>query len=67
MIWGIALLLLGTEGAIVERGLLPTLSYMGRKRERERERENLSVLRIESAQQRSVPGVLDVRPYLGVA
>jgi hypothetical protein len=36
MIWGIILLLLSAEGAIVERGLLPTLSYMERKGERER-------------------------------
>jgi hypothetical protein len=62
MIWGITLLLLGAEGAIVERGLLPTLSYMGRKREK-----NLPILRIESAQLRGVPRVLDVRPCLGVA
>jgi hypothetical protein len=62
MIWGITLLLLSTEGAIVESGLLPALSYMGRNRER----ENLSVLRIESAQLRSVPWVLDVRPVLGL-
>jgi hypothetical protein len=55
--------LLGAEGAIVERGLLPMLSYMGRKRER----ENISALRIEPAQLRSVPRVLDVRPCLGVA
>jgi hypothetical protein len=63
MIWGITLLLLGAEGAIVEHGLLPTLSYMGRQRER----ENLSALRIELAQLRSVPRVLDVCPCLGVA
>jgi hypothetical protein len=55
--------LLGAKGAIVERGLLPTLSYTGRKRER----KNLPILRIESAQLRGVPRVLDVRPCLGVA
>jgi hypothetical protein len=63
MIWGITLLLLSDEGAIVERGLLPMLNYMGRKGER----ENLSVLRIESVQLCSVPRVLDVCPCLGVA
>jgi hypothetical protein len=62
MIWGITLLLLGAKGAIVERGLLPTLSYTGRKRER----KNLPILRIESAQLRGVPRVLDVRPVLGL-
>jgi hypothetical protein len=36
MIWGITLLLLSAKGTIVERGLLPTLSYMERKGERER-------------------------------
>jgi hypothetical protein len=49
---------------MIERGLLPTLSF----RERERKREkNLSSLRIESAQLRGVPWVLDVHPCLGVA
>jgi hypothetical protein len=48
---------------MVERGLLPTLSY----RERKRKEKNLSVLRIESAQLRDVPRVLDVHPRLGVA
>jgi hypothetical protein len=57
--------LLGAEGAMVERGLLPTLSYRGR--ERERERESLSALRIEPAQLCGVPRVLDVHPCLGVA
>jgi hypothetical protein len=63
MIWGITLLLLSAEGAIVECGLLPTLSYM----ERKGEREDPFVLRIELAQLCSIPRVLDVRPYLGVA
>jgi hypothetical protein len=63
MIWGITLLLLSAEGTIIERGLLPTLSYM----EIKGEREDPSILRIESAQLCSVPWVLDVRPCLGVA
>jgi hypothetical protein len=55
-------LLLGAEGAMVERGLLPTLNY------RERERKgNLSILRIESAQLRGVPWVFDVHPCFGIA
>jgi hypothetical protein len=54
-------LLLGAEGAMVERGLLPMLSY------REKEgKENLSVLRIESAQLHGVPWVFDVHPCFGV-
>jgi hypothetical protein len=55
-------LLLGAEGAMVERGLLPTLGYIeigggG----------SVLVLRIESTQLLCVPRVLDVRPCLGVA
>jgi hypothetical protein len=49
---------------MIERGLLPTLSY--RKREG-KEGKNLSSLRIESAQLRGVLWVLDVHPCLGVA
>jgi hypothetical protein len=49
---------------MIERGLLPMLSY--RKREGKRGK-NLSSLRIESAQLRGVPWVLEVHPYLGVA
>jgi hypothetical protein len=55
-------LLLGTEGAMVERGLLPMLDYIeigggG----------SVLVLRIESMQLLCVPRVLDVHPCLGVA
>jgi hypothetical protein len=63
MICGIILLLLGAEGAIDERGLLPTLSY----REKEKGGKDLSALRIEPAQLRGVPCVLDLCPCLGVA
>jgi hypothetical protein len=31
MIWGTTLLLLGAEGVIIERGLLPMLSYRERE------------------------------------
>jgi hypothetical protein len=55
--------LLGAEGAMVERGLLPTLSYRGR----EREGESLSALRIESVQLHGVSRVLDIHPCLRVA
>jgi hypothetical protein len=55
--------LLGAEGAIDERALLPTLTY----REKEKGGKDLSALRIEPAQLRGVPCVLDVRPCLGVA
>jgi hypothetical protein len=54
--------LLGAEGAMVERGVLPMLSYRERGR-----RENLSALRIESAQLHGVPWVFDVHPCFGVA
>jgi hypothetical protein len=56
-------LLLGTEGAMVERGLLPTLSY----REKEWVKGSMSILRIELTQLLSVPWVFDVYPCLGVA
>jgi hypothetical protein len=55
-------LLLDAEGAMIERGLLPTLSYREKGK-----RENLSALRIELAQLRSVPWVLDIHPCFGVA
>jgi hypothetical protein len=55
-------LLLGAEGAMVERGLLPTLNYIeigggG----------SVLILRIESTQLLCVPRVFDVLPCLGVA
>jgi hypothetical protein len=54
-------LLLGAEGAMVERGLLPTLDYIeigggG----------SVLILRIESTQLLCIPRVLDVLPCLGV-
>jgi hypothetical protein len=67
MICGITLLLLGAEGAMIERGLLPTVSYRERERERGKKGKKLSSLRIELAQLRGVPWVLDVHPCLGVA
>jgi hypothetical protein len=54
-------LLLGAEGAMVERGLLPTLDY--------REKEgggSMLILWIESTQLLCVPWVFDAHPYLGV-
>jgi hypothetical protein len=54
-------LLLGAEGALVERGLLPTLNY----REKGGGRSVL-ILRIESTQLLCVPWVFDVHPCLGV-
>jgi hypothetical protein len=54
-------LLLGAEGAMVERGLLPTLNY--------REKGgggSVLILRIESTQLLCVPWVFDVHPCLGV-
>jgi hypothetical protein len=56
-------LLLGAEGAMVERGLLPTLSY----REEEGVEGSMLILRIESTQLLGVPWVFDVYPCLGVA
>jgi hypothetical protein len=55
-------LLLGAEGAMFERGLLPTLSDPEKGKGK-----NLSALRIESAQLRGVPCVFDIRPCFGVA
>jgi hypothetical protein len=54
-------LLLGAEGAMIERGLLPTLDYIeigggGR----------VLILRIESTQLLCIPWVFDVLPCLGV-
>jgi hypothetical protein len=48
---------------MVERGLLPTLSY----REKEGVEGSMSILRIESTQLLGVPWVFNVHPYLGVA
>jgi hypothetical protein len=56
-------LLLGGEGAMVERGLLPTLCY----KEKEGVQGSMSTLRIESMQLLGVPWVFDVYPCLGVA
>jgi hypothetical protein len=56
-------LLLGAEGAMAERGLLPMLSY----REKEGGEGSMSILRIESTQLLGVPWVFDVHPCLGVA
>jgi hypothetical protein len=55
-------LLLGAEGAMVERGLLPTLNYieMGGG-------GGVLILRIEPTQLLCVPWVVDVHPCLGVA
>jgi hypothetical protein len=55
-------LLLGTDGAIVECGLLPTHNYieMGG-------RGSVLLLRVEPTQLLRVPWVVDVLPYLGVA
>jgi hypothetical protein len=55
-------LLLGAEGAMVERGLLPTLNYI----EMEGGGSEL-ILRIEPMQLLCVPRVVDVLPCLGVA
>jgi hypothetical protein len=55
-------LLLGAEGAMVERGLLPTLSY----REKQGMEGSMSTLRIESTQLLGVPWIFDVYPCLGV-
>jgi hypothetical protein len=56
-------LLLGAEGAMVERGLLPMLSY----REKEGMEGSMLILRIESMQLLGVPWVFNVHPCLGVA
>jgi hypothetical protein len=48
----------GTEGAMVERGLLPTLDY----REK-RGGGSMLILRVESMQLLCVPWVFDVHPY----
>jgi hypothetical protein len=52
-------LLLGAEGAMVERGLLPMLDYTQR-------RGSMLILRIESTQLLCIPWVFDVHPCLGV-
>jgi hypothetical protein len=54
--------LLGAEGAMVERGLLPTLNYieMGGG-------GSVLILRIEPTQLLCVPLVVDILSYLGVA
>jgi hypothetical protein len=55
-------LLLGAEGAMVERGLLPTLNYieMGGG-------GSVLILRIELTQLLCVPRGFDILPCLGVA
>jgi hypothetical protein len=55
-------LLLGAKGAMVERGLLPTLNYIEM-----RGGGSVLILRIEPTQLLCVPRVVDVLPYLGVA
>jgi hypothetical protein len=57
------ILLLGAEGAMVERGLLPTLSY----REKQGVEGSMPILRIESTQLLGILWVFDVHPCLGVA
>jgi hypothetical protein len=54
-------LLLGAEGAMVERGVLPTLGYI------EMGGESVLILRIEPMQLMYVPRVVDVLPCLGAA
>jgi hypothetical protein len=55
-------LLLGAEGAMVERGLLPTLNYMEMGGG-----GSVLILRIEPMQLLCIPWVVDVLPCLGVA
>jgi hypothetical protein len=47
---------------MVERGLLPTLSY----KEKEGVEGSMSTLRIESTQLLGIPWIFDVYPSLGV-
>jgi hypothetical protein len=54
-------LFIGTEGAMVERGLLPTLDYREKRGE-----GSMLILRVESTQLLCVPWVFDVHPCLRV-